>query len=89
VGNGGKTTITQSFDVHASLNLDGMVLLPFMEVNTLNGHHTFMAGSSSNSDRISHITLLGNNVFGFEDQLQGGDFDYDDMVAIIRSVNNI
>jgi hypothetical protein len=87
VGNGGKTTITQSFDVHASLNLDGKVLLPFMEVNTGNSLHTFIAGSSGNSDLISHITMLGNNVFGFEDQLRGGDFDYDDIVAVIRSVN--
>ena len=87
VGNGGTTTITQSFDLHASLNLDGMVLLPFMEVDTGNERHTFMAGSSGNSDRISHITMLGNNVFGFEDQLHGGDFDHDDMVAVIRSVN--
>jgi len=87
VGNGGTTTITQSFDLHASLNLDGIVLLPFMEVNAGNERHTFIAGSSGNSDRISHITMLGNNVFGFEDQLHGGDFDYDDMVAVIRSVN--
>lgn len=87
VSNGGTTSITQSFDLHASLNLDGMVLLPFMEVNTGTERHTFMAGSSGNSDRISHITMLGNNVIGFEDQLRGGDFDYDDMVAVIRSVN--
>jgi hypothetical protein len=86
VGNGAQTTITQSFDVHASLNLDSTVLLPFMEVNASSGPHTFIAGSSGNSDRISHITLLGNNVFGFEDQLKGGDFDYDDMVAEISSV---
>lgn len=89
VGNGGTTTITQSFDLHASLNLDGIVLLPFMEVNAGNERHTFMAGSSGNSDRISHITMLGNNVFGFEDQKHGGDFDYDDMVAVIRSVNTM
>ena len=93
VGNGAQTTITQSFDVHASLNLDSKVLLPFMEVETSskvnanNSTQTFIAGSSGNSDRISHITLLGNNVFGFEDQLQGGDFDYDDMVAEIGSIN--
>ena len=87
VGNGGTTTITQSFDLHASLNLDGMVLLPFMEVNAGNERHTLIAGSSGNSDRISHITMLGNNVIGFEDQGRGGDFDYDDMVAVIRSVN--
>jgi hypothetical protein len=87
VRNGGTTTITQSFDVHASLNLDGMALLPFMEVDTGKQRHTFVAGSSGNSDRISHITMLSNNVFGFEDQLSGGDFDFDDMVAVIRSVN--
>ena len=87
VGDGGTTTISQVFDVHASLNLDGMALLPFMEVDTGDKRHTFIAGSSGNSDRISHITMLSNNVFGFEDQLSGGDFDFDDMVAVIRSVN--
>jgi hypothetical protein len=56
-------------------------------VNSPGGRHTFIAGSSGNRDRTSHITMLGNNVFGFEDQLRGGDFDYDDMVAVIRSVN--
>jgi hypothetical protein len=87
VSNGRTTTVTQTFDLHASLDLDNLVLLPFIEVNSPGGRHTFIAGSSGNRDRISHITMLGNNVFGFEDQLRGGDFDYDDMVAVIRSVN--
>jgi hypothetical protein len=87
VGNGRTTTVTQTFDLHASLDLDNLVLLPFIEVNSPGGRHTFIAGSSGNRDRTSHITMLGNNVFGFEDQLRGGDFDYDDMVAVIRSVN--
>jgi hypothetical protein len=87
VGNGRTTTVTQTFDLHASLDLDNLVLLPFIEVNSSGGRHTFIAGSSGNRDRISHITMLGNNVFGFEDQQRGGDFDYDDMVAVIRTVN--
>ena len=87
VSNGRTTTVTQTFDLHASLDLDNLVLLPFIEVNSPGGRNIFIAGSSGNRDRISHITMLGNNVFGFEDQLRGGDFDYDDMVAVIRSVN--
>jgi hypothetical protein len=87
VGNGRTTTVTQTFDVHASLDLDNLVLLPFIDVNAPGGRNTFIAGSSGNRDRISHVTLLSKNVFGFEDQLRGGDFDYDDMVAVIRSVN--
>jgi hypothetical protein len=87
VSNGRTTTVTQTFDLHASLDLDNLVLLPFIEVNSPSGRHTFIAGSSGNPDRISHITMLGNNVFGFEDQPGGGDFDHDDIVAVIRSVN--
>ena len=87
VSNGRTTTVTQTFDLHASLDLDNLVLLPFIEVNSPGGCNIFITGSSGNRDRISHITMLGNNVFGFEDQLRGGDFDYDDMVAVIRSVN--
>jgi hypothetical protein len=89
VGNASNATIVQSFDVHASLNLNAMILLPFMEVETDSNMQTFISGTFGNADRTSHITLLENNVFGFEDQHLGGDFDYDDMVAVIRAVNSI
>ncbi len=34
-----------------------------------------------NSDKTDHIRLLGNNVFGFEDLLSGGDKDFNDVIV--------
>ncbi|MBD2730850.1 DUF4347 domain-containing protein [Nostoc sp. FACHB-892] len=39
-----------------------------------------------NSDHIDHIRTLGNNVFGFEDIVSGGDRDYNDMILSINKV---
>ena len=36
--------------------------------------------SDANPDSIDHIRLLGDNQFGFEDLLGGGDLDYNDFV---------
>jgi hypothetical protein len=45
----------------------------------VNGN-TFFAFGGANTDRISHFRSLGNNLFGFEDTLGGGDNDGDDLV---------
>ena len=34
----------------------------------------------ANSDGVDHVKLLGDNTFGFEDLMGGGDLDYDDFV---------
>jgi pimeloyl-ACP methyl ester carboxylesterase len=36
---------------------------------------------AANPDRVDHIQLLGDNKFGFEDLLGGGDRDYNDLVV--------
>ncbi|WP_082714177.1 DUF4114 domain-containing protein [Geminocystis sp. NIES-3708] len=33
-----------------------------------------------NSDEINHMTRLSSNLFAFEDILQGGDLDYNDVI---------
>lgn len=38
----------------------------------------------SNADGFDHLRLLGNNVFGFEDKLGGGDQDFNDMVLQVN-----
>ncbi|MBW4638771.1 MAG: DUF4114 domain-containing protein [Gloeocapsa sp. UFS-A4-WI-NPMV-4B04] len=38
----------------------------------------------SNADGFDHLRLLGNNVFGFEDQPGGGDQDFNDMVLQVN-----
>lgn len=51
-------------------------LAPFAQVKG----STFFAYPLANPDRIGHLRLLGNNMFGLEDQLGGGDLDFDDQI---------
>jgi hypothetical protein len=54
----------------------GTFLAPFAQVNG----NTFFAFGGANTDGLSHFRSLGNNLFGLEDIVGGGDKDYDDMV---------
>ena len=54
----------------------GSFLAPFAQVNG----NTFFAYATANTDGLSHFRSLGNNLFGLEDLLGGGDRDYDDLV---------
>jgi predicted extracellular nuclease/phosphodiesterase/alkaline phosphatase D-like protein len=54
----------------------GTFLAPFAQVNG----NTFFAFGAANADGISHFRVLGNNLFGMEDLLGGGDRDFDDLV---------
>jgi Domain of unknown function (DUF4114) len=54
--------------------------------STLN---VFSSYAGANSDKINHIVRLGNGtteVFGFEDQLGGGDRDFNDLIVNITKV---
>lgn len=42
-----------------------------------------------NSNGVDHIRSLGNNKFGFEDIIGGGDRDYNDMILSIKQVQII
>lgn len=44
------------------------------------GPIAYFAYSSANPDRLDHVRLLGDNTFGFEDLLGGGDQDFNDIV---------
>ena len=69
---GNNQTTTRSF----SGVTGDTFLVPFAQVNG----NTFFAYAPANSDGISYFHSLGNNLFGFEDTLGGGDRDFDDMV---------
>jgi len=56
-------------------NLSGY-LAPYAKVQS----NTFFAFAKANSDGISHFRVLGNNLFGLEDQVGGGDRDFDDHI---------
>ncbi len=38
----------------------------------------------ANLDQADHISLLGNNIFGFEDLANGGDKDFNDMIVRVN-----
>jgi hypothetical protein len=44
------------------------------------GENIFTAFALGNADRTDHIRLLGNNTFGFEDLMGGGDKDFNDVI---------
>jgi hypothetical protein len=55
---------------------DSGTFAPFAQVNG----HTFFAFSEANPDGLAHFRSLGTNLFGLEDQLGGGDLDFDDHI---------
>ncbi|MEM9542111.1 MAG: DUF4114 domain-containing protein [Cyanobacteria bacterium P01_E01_bin.42] len=88
-----KNAVEQALDLNEGLP-GGSVILPFLIANgtiedfLTNNPDNFASGNviayfpylEANPDRIDHVRLLGDNVFGFEDLLGGGDRDYDDWV---------
>jgi hypothetical protein len=82
--NNTKATLNASVTLGQSLNPDDYVLLPFIQV--ADTQQTYVAGASRNADNFSHIQLLGTNTFGFEDKTGGGDGDFDDFIARVKSL---
>ena len=60
----------------------GALYAPFIATNG-NLNDVFFPFLGANSDNIDHVRLLGNNTFGFEDFIGGGDKDYNDLVVSI------
>jgi hypothetical protein len=44
----------------------------------------YFAYLGSNSDKTNHIRVLGDNILGFEDLHNGGDFDYNDAIISVK-----
>lgn len=70
----------------------GSIFAPFILTNgrtvdqVLNGQvdQAYFGYLGANADKVDHIRLLGNNVFGFEDLAGGGDKDYNDVVLKVN-----
>ncbi|WP_413743768.1 beta strand repeat-containing protein [Synechococcus sp. MIT S9451] len=58
------------------------LLAPYAKVTSTetNKTNTFFAFDAANADGLSHFQALGENLFGLEDSLGGGDRDYDDFI---------
>ncbi|MBV6624129.1 MAG: DUF4114 domain-containing protein, partial [Rivularia sp. (in: Bacteria)] len=68
----------------------GSILAPFIIVDgTLdeainNSAEVYFSFLGANSDKTDHIRLLGDNTFGFEDMVNGGDKDFNDVIMKIN-----
>jgi hypothetical protein len=70
-----------------SLSGDSLALLaPFAVVQAGSTAQTYFAFARANPDGLSHFRVFGDNLFGLEDQLGGGDMDYDDLVVGFRNL---
>jgi Tol biopolymer transport system component len=72
----------------------GFLYAPFIIINNTpdalldnnpnNDPQVYFSFLGANSDKTDHIRLLGDNTFGFEDLVSGGDKDYNDMTVQIK-----
>ncbi|WP_298912716.1 DUF4347 domain-containing protein [uncultured Nostoc sp.] len=84
VNNQGSATSTGAFQ-------PGSIFVPFiiangtpdalLDSNSNNDPAVYFPFLGANADKVDHIRLLGNNVFGFEDLASGGDKDFNDMIV--------
>ncbi|MCC5625586.1 DUF4114 domain-containing protein [Nostoc sp. CHAB 5715] len=49
--------------------------------NNSNAPAVYFPFVGANSNKHDHIRLLGDNIFGFEDLLAGGDGDFNDIIV--------
>jgi Tol biopolymer transport system component len=52
-----------------------------LDTETLGDPAVFFGNMGANSDRQEHVRLIGDNTFGYEDVVGGGDQDFDDMIV--------
>ncbi len=55
-----------------------------LDENSNNDPEIYFPFIAGNADGADHVRLLGDNVFGFEDLLRGGDNDFNDIVVQIE-----
>ncbi|MEH2120285.1 putative Ig domain-containing protein, partial [Nostoc sp.] len=87
VNNQGSATSTGTFQ-------PGSIFVPFiitngtpdalLDSNPNNDPAVYFPFLGANTDKVDHIRLLGNNVFGFEDLASGGDKDFNDMIVRVN-----
>ncbi|MEM8503084.1 MAG: choice-of-anchor Q domain-containing protein [Cyanobacteria bacterium P01_D01_bin.1] len=65
------------------------IVADLLDDNAMNDPEVYFTHLGANSDGADHVRLLGDNTFGFEDTINGGDQDFDDLVVKLTfSVNN-
>jgi Ca2+-binding RTX toxin-like protein len=87
VNNQGTATYSGTFQ-------PGSIFAPFiiangspdalLDSNPNNNPAVYFPFLGANADKVDHIHLLGNNVFGFEDLANGGDKDFNDVIVRVN-----
>ncbi|MEJ6480220.1 choice-of-anchor L domain-containing protein [Nostoc punctiforme UO1] len=87
VNNQGTATYTGTFQ-------PGSIFAPFIiangrpdaliDSNLNNNPVVYFPFLGANIDKVDHIRLLGNNIFGFEDLASGGDKDFNDVIVRVN-----
>ena len=82
----GYSQVTAALAIPESVNVEDVVLLPYLKTGDAAGS-IILPAASLNRDGINHQLLSGLNTFGFEDWIgAGSDWDYDDVIAQISRV---
>ena len=85
-----KTTSRYQFEIEggqmlsAFIVVDGTIdeyLAAAATADTSDDLHIFFTHMGVNADSGDHVKLLGDNTFGFEDTMGGGDGDFDDIIV--------
>lgn len=86
--NNGATTISKT------TVQGGGIYLPFLIVdgrpdglldsNPNNNPNIYFTFLGANTDKVDHVRVLGDNIFGFEDLPGGGDKDFNDVIVTIK-----
>ena len=88
------TVSNQGTASYTGLFQPGSIFAPFIIVNgrpeelldsnASNDPAVYFPFLGANSDKVDHIRLLGNNIFGFEDLPSGGDRDFNDVIVRVK-----
>jgi uncharacterized repeat protein (TIGR01451 family) len=77
-GTNGQTTTDNK--VFQGGSMYAPILVTNITTGRPEGENVFTPFALGNADRTDHIRLLGNNTFGFEDLMGGGDKDFNDVI---------
>ncbi|MBD2520115.1 DVUA0089 family protein [Nostoc sp. FACHB-973] len=76
----GMSYILQGGSIFAPFIIANGTMQQMLDQNISNDVSVYFSYHGANKDGVDHIRLLGNNTWGFEDLVGGGDKDFNDIV---------
>lgn len=55
-----------------------------LDTNSSNDPSVYFPFLGANTEKVDHLRLLGSNIFGFEDLVNGGDRDFNDVIVQVN-----